>query len=294
MSVNSISKTYVIADALIEMQSEMESVHECITKLQNTSKSFETCIGLFSYSNETLSGVFGSDKIKQAFLYVKRVLVDFQERNNVFNTNDRLLETIVKRMKAFVQQIKQMKDTPTDDYLKSVEVCCYDNKDFLEYLNNLNSFVTSLVKSSFADSSEKELQVPVSTLGYIIDKSNFIKVESKQKPVIQYKYFEKYTMDDLINLTDQFIDLCQKLIVLHRCRDNVNRDVTAAIRSVNDVDRLLKDNKTIRKKCFPTIDKINKTISKSNIVLNGSALVMSGIKVMDIMLSDMWTNILTK
>ena len=286
--------SFVIADALIVMQNEAEQIYNYAKELQNTCKDLDTCVGLSKYSIESLTGVFGSDKIKQAFLYVKQLLTDFQTRSTVFKSNDQLLDSIVNRMKAFIKQIKYAKDAPNEMYLKSIEVCCYDNKDFLDYLKSLNSFVDSLVKSSYAKSAEKELQIPVSVIGYTIDKSNFIKVESKQKTISQYKYFEKYTLDDLVVLTDHFIDLCERLNVLHKCRDNVNRDIDSAIHTINDVDRVLKDNKTIQKKCFPTIDKINKTIGNSNVVLNGAALVMSNVKVMDIMLSDMWTNVLTK
>ena len=289
-----LEKSFAIADALITMNSEVDSTYEYAKELQEVMSSFGNCQSLYNYSLETINGTFGSDKIKQAFLYVKRVLADFQTRSENYKVADQVLETSIKKMKTNIQQLKQMKDNPSEDYLKSIDVYCYDGKEFLNYLKNLNLFVTSLVKSSYADSAEKELILPASVIGFTIDKSNFIRVESKQKTISQYKYFEKYTLDDLIVLTDHYIDLCQKLAVLHRCRDNVNRDVDNAIHTINDVDRILKDNKTIQKKCFPTMEKINKTIGNSNLVLNGASLVMSNVKMMDIMLSDMWVNVLTR
>lgn len=293
-NLSSIESSFHVADALVCMNYEQEEIYNSIKELQETVKSFGTCPVLYKYSIETLTGSFGKDKIKSAFLFVKRVLTDFQTRSKNQKTNEQTLDSIVKRMRINIQHLKQANTDPSEDYLKSIEVCCYDNNEFLNYLKNLNLFVTSLIKSSYADSAEAELRLPVSVIGYAVDNGNFVKVDQNQKNINRYKYFEKYTLDDLISLTDHYIDLCQKLNVLHRCHDNVNRDIDKAIHQIDDVDRILKDNKTIQKKCMPAIQQINKTIGNSNIVLNGAALVMSNVKVMDIMLSDMWANVLTR
>ena len=291
--LSSVESSFAVADAITIMEMELENTYDSAKELQNTVKSFSNCVGLYNYSVETLTGSFGKDKIKAAFLFVKRTLTDILTRSNNQRTNEQTLDSIVKRMRINIQKLKQSAD-PSEDYLKSIEVCCYDNNEFLNYLKNLNLFVTSLIKSSYADSAEKELSLPISVIGYTVENGNFIKVESKQKNISQYKYFEKYSLDDLLTLTDHYVDLCQKLNVLHRCRDNVNRDISNAIHQVDDVDRILKDNKSIQKKCMPAIEKINKTIGNSNVVLNGAALVMSNVKVMDIMLTDMWANVLTR
>ena len=283
-----------VIDAILIEAIERDEVHANIRFVQSVSNQFKSLPSLYQYSTESMSNVIGKDKIKQAFLFVKRVLSDFITRSTNQKSNERVLTDIVSKMKTYVRQLKMNKEIPSDEYLKNIEVCCYDNVDFLNHLKELGTFATSLVKSSFADSAEKELSISASSIGYVVDNGNFIKVQSKQTPISMYKYFEKYTLDDLLMVTDNYIDLCQRLVVLHRCHDNISHNIDKALFKIDNVDKLLKDSKTISKKCMPAVDDINKTIGNSNVVLNGTTLVMSNVKMMNIMLTDMWTNVLTK
>ena len=290
LNENSLS----VIDAILIEAIERDEFHANIRFVQSVSNQFKSLPSLYQYSTESMSNVIGKDKIKQAFLFVKRVLSDFITRSTNQKSNERVLTDIVSKMKTYVRQLKMNKEIPSDEYLKNIEVCCYDNVDFLNHLKELGTFATSLVKSSFADSAEKELSISASSIGYVVDNGNFIKVQSKQTPISMYKYFEKYTLDDLLMVTDNYIDLCQRLVVLHRCHDNISHNIDKALFKIDNVDKLLKDSKTISKKCMPAVDDINKTIGNSNVVLNGTTLVMSNVKMMNIMLTDMWTNVLTK